>query len=444
MAGIQDFLASLLTGQGPSPMAMGGGIDAAQDFGLEPEAPTMMRPEDLIVSPDPSKPRTAEQRQEGIRRMLTDFTFSLGTGLSAASANPRGRAQRTQAGVGATLQVPEFLRRAQEAEKVQEEQRKRSVVQLILEKQKNDTAAANQRSLEQSRINQDQNADATNARLTTQAAELNALKQAELDRKRIADEAAAAEKAKPKKLDEFNGVDANGKPIRIVTMQYPDGTIKYEKGPEVRETPKATKLLTPEEEEQRIRIAKANNVQRDQVVQVEGENGSSSFAIINKNTNEIRPVAAVDGVSDTPKLSDARLKTQANAKSGLRAIDKLRAELKKPNALKELAVPGSPTARTARAARNEMTDVLTRIRTGAALNKSEEAFYADQAPGLIDDLFSDPASIEYKLSIFEDNFKALSGEKSKPAVIEQISPSTKQYRYSTDGGKTWIAGRAPQ
>jgi hypothetical protein len=127
MAGIEDALLSLLGGrQGLSPLASQPPIDAAQDFGVngpqQPQEP--MRPEDLIVSPDPSQPHPANQRMEGIRRMLTDFTFSLGSGLTAASQNPRGRAQRTMAGQGAILQVPKKLQDQIDAKKVAEEQRK--------------------------------------------------------------------------------------------------------------------------------------------------------------------------------------------------------------------------------------------------------------------------------------------------------------------------------
>jgi hypothetical protein len=99
---------------------------------------------------------------------------------------------------------------------------------------------------------------------------------------------------------------------------------------------------------------------------------------------------------------------EAAAQSGLRAVTKFRQEMaKNPNLLTQLAIPGSPGARLAAAARAEMTDVLTRVRTGAALNQNEEVFYANQAPKLLDQLFDDPATVAYKLSIFEDNFKAL-------------------------------------
>ena len=125
-------------------------------------------------------------------------------------------------------------------------------------------------------------------------------------------------------------------------------------------------------------------------------------------------------------VSSERQKMQENAKSGLRAIAKLREELKKPGMLASLVVPGSPTARLARAARGEMVDVMTRLRTGAALNSQEQTFYRDQAPGLIDALFADPDTIEYKLSIFENEFKGLAGDSQQPGGTQQ--PSAGQWK----------------
>lgn len=109
------------------------------------------------------------------------------------------------------------------------------------------------------------------------------------------------------------------------------------------------------------------------------------------------------------------LKMRANAWSGLDALAKLRGELKKPNALALLAIPYGVGARVAYAARNEMKDVVTRLRTGAALNTQEQAFYDEQVPGLLDALFAgDAEAIDYKLSIFENNFRAMTGGKPRP------------------------------
>lgn len=104
-------------------------------------------------------------------------------------------------------------------------------------------------------------------------------------------------------------------------------------------------------------------------------------------------------------MTPDRQAREAGAASGLSAIQKFKQELaKNPNMLAQLAVPGSPGARAALAAKKEMVDVLTRIRTGAALNQDEQVFYNSQAPGLLDTLLDDPETVMYKLSIFEQNY----------------------------------------
>lgn len=134
-----------------------------------------------------------------------------------------------------------------------------------------------------------------------------------------------------------------------------------------------------------------------------------------KTQKYIKPedISGMPSDSQRGPTSPERQKMQENAKSGLRAIATLREELKKPGTLAALAVPNSPTARKARAARAEMVDVMTRLRTGAALNRDEQTFYRDQAPGLIDALFNDPGTIDYKLSIFEDEFNGLAGTSAR-------------------------------
>lgn len=193
MAGPLDILA-LLTGQGVNPLAMGGGASPQQypgnfegpaiQTGPAPDIqpPTMIRPEDLLASPNPSQPRTLDQRQEGIRRMITDFTFSLGNGLSAASVNPRGRAQRTQAGIGAILQVPKVLQDQIEAKRIADQQRQLQTATAL-------SNILNQQSQEEYRRAQDANADQTNQRIIRQNEEANRLKQLEIDNKTKTDAA---------------------------------------------------------------------------------------------------------------------------------------------------------------------------------------------------------------------------------------------------------------
>lgn len=95
---------------------------------------------------------------------------------------------------------------------------------------------------------------------------------------------------------------------------------------------------------------------------------------------------------------------KANAASGLEAIAKIREELKKDkNALLKEPIGGS---RVFAAAKKEAMDVLTRLRTGAALNRDEESFYQNQFPNWKDALI-DRNAIEYKLKVYEDLFRRL-------------------------------------
>ena len=114
--------------------------------------------------------------------------------------------------------------------------------------------------------------------------------------------------------------------------------------------------------------------------------------------------------------SPQNAKNIENAQSGLRALAKVRGMLfdkegklsaKGKDLLLKGAIPGSLGAREFAAIRNEMMDVLTRLRTGAALNQNEQEFYAGQMPGALD--ITEPEAIKSKLKILEDMFNGLSG-----------------------------------
>jgi hypothetical protein len=149
---------------------------ASLDFGANgpPPDPVPLPPEDFIVSPDPNNPRTPDQRMEGFRRMLTNFTFDLGSGLSAASANPRGRTLRTEAGMGAILQMPKNLQDQQQA--FQERQaaaklaKQKAVIDAIQTKQRGDFQDEQVRQTEELRRIQQQTADQIKAKNESDAA----------------------------------------------------------------------------------------------------------------------------------------------------------------------------------------------------------------------------------------------------------------------------------
>lgn len=122
------------------------------------------------------------------------------------------------------------------------------------------------------------------------------------------------------------------------------------------------------------------------------------------------------------RLSPEMLKTQENAKSGLRALDKITSITQDAATMSKLAVPGSIGARELRAARGEVQDVITRLRTGAALNKDEQAFYDNQLPGLLDLLDAaangqvDSEALNYKLNLYRPLFEGLSQRQGTATV----------------------------
>ena len=110
-------------------------------------------------------------------------------------------------------------------------------------------------------------------------------------------------------------------------------------------------------------------------------------------------------------------KNVENAKSGLRALANIRKMLFEKDGitlseqgkslLMKAAIPGAIGAREFSAQRNEMIDVLTRLRTGAALNEDEQTFYEGQAPGALD--ITEPQAIITKLKMFEDLYSGIVG-----------------------------------
>lgn len=110
-------------------------------------------------------------------------------------------------------------------------------------------------------------------------------------------------------------------------------------------------------------------------------------------------------------LSAEASKIVANANSGLKSLDQLRGIIDKQGGVSAgTLVPGRDlfgnaganilgTASFDTAAKNVL-DVITRLRTGAALTESEEAFYKSQIP----QAFDSPEVRAQKLQMFEDLF----------------------------------------
>ena len=112
-------------------------------------------------------------------------------------------------------------------------------------------------------------------------------------------------------------------------------------------------------------------------------------------------------------LSAEASKVLANANSGLTSLDQLSSMISKGGVPKGTVIPGRSllggaganllgTASYDTAARN-IADVITRLRTGAALTESEERFYRSQLP----QAFDDPETIQQKLQLFNDLFSSI-------------------------------------
>lgn len=123
---------------------------------------------------------------------------------------------------------------------------------------------------------------------------------------------------------------------------------------------------------------------------------------------------ASTGASSKP-LGSAQAKDVQNATSGLRAIDTLEGILQSnPSARLKTALPfrglvggaGNRLLGTGQleSARKEIADVITRLRTGAAINESEEAFYKSQLP----EAFDNEETVQQKLTQLRNLFNGLS------------------------------------
>lgn len=99
------------------------------------------------------------------------------------------------------------------------------------------------------------------------------------------------------------------------------------------------------------------------------------------------------GITNAPKAASAEsIKLAENAQSGLRALGTLENEISSdPSVVSRAVVP--LLAPKYKAARDEIVDVMARLRTGAALTQSEEEFYKSQLPTYKDNA----ESASYKL-----------------------------------------------
>lgn len=134
--------------------------------------------------------------------------------------------------------------------------------------------------------------------------------------------------------------------------------------------------------------------------------------------------AAKEKASSTTSkpLSAEASKVLSNANSGLKSLDQLESMIAKGGVPKGTLVPGrgllggvvgnaAGTAGYDAAARN-ISDVITRLRTGAALTEAEAAFYNNQLP----QAFDSPEVIQQKLGTFRDLFESVANRTGSPST----------------------------
>lgn len=138
------------------------------------------------------------------------------------------------------------------------------------------------------------------------------------------------------------------------------------------------------------------------------------------------------------KLSAEASKVVANANSGLESLAQLEAMISQGGVPKGTVVPGRNllgglgasqlgTSSYDTAARN-IKDVITRLRTGAAITENEERFYNAQLP----QAFDPPETVQQKLMMFRQLFESVASRTGSPSLSEdlgQLFSSSQQYAY---------------
>jgi|GEM_PF-6434105 len=101
-------------------------------------------------------------------------------------------------------------------------------------------------------------------------------------------------------------------------------------------------------------------------------------------------------------LSTEAQKFVGNAETGLRAVETIRNELANKKGVRlGAALPFNPGAQTYSTAIGNATDVIARLRSGAAITEQEEKSFRKLLPKLTDS----PQTVEYKLAELENQFR---------------------------------------
>lgn len=143
--------------------------------------------------------------------------------------------------------------------------------------------------------------------------------------------------------------------------------------------------------------------------------------------NNAKTVNDLTATKATKPLSAEASKTIANANSGLSSLATLSDTINKSGVPKATLLPGrglfgglvgnaAGTSQYDTAAKN-ISDVITRLRSGAAITDQEAAFYNSQLP----QAFDSPETVQEKLGIFKDLFTSVANQTGSAGTDLQSS-----------------------
>lgn len=158
---------------------------------------------------------------------------------------------------------------------------------------------------------------------------------------------------------------------------------------------------------------------------------------------EIAPMLAQYGFKFPKKLTAEQEKTMLNAQSGIMALDVLQNALDtNPNIFKLISfAPFGIGWTDIRLAQKEAADVITRLRTGAALNQHEMDFYKNYVPQWQDD----PQRAQFKINFLKNFYKLFADnpETTFPEIKKAMAKTLKSGEILVINKQTGEMGALP-
>jgi hypothetical protein len=482
---LEAIIAQLFPHETPAPGIPNAGVPASANFGVNgaaantgaPSAPASsapIPPEDLFVSPDPLNPRPPDVRMEGLRRLLANFTYSLGTGLETANANPRGTGQRTQAGIGAILTAPMALQKAQQDYQQKQAELNQKAAEVLIQAKNAQTNAdmvGPKVQGMQATIDR-QNAQTANDIAKRQQKDAEDVAKAATDKTK--DQAQLRAKGlkraddgtiipvDPSEMTPAEQADLKGKndlsELRVAQTQLALASAEAKRQESDPNSP-AAKLAAQKEADaaKRLQLAEESLGIRRENTDIRSGQASTKYydaALHADDRLSLMQQAAGKNYQGTGGQGDYSLLFNhigmtLSQQKGARINN---AEVQQ--AINARSLPESILAQLDRLANGKfLSPDERRQMVENGITARERAWYSARRDarlaGISEEPQTDPSLPAMKMP---GNANPQSGgpipsTKSNSAAaqtIEQYSPSAQQYRYSTDGGKTWNPGRAPK